>query len=142
MIVLDTDHISVLEHADSPLAVALSERLDALPANEVATTAVTLEEQARSWLSLIGRYSDVRQQVAYYGRFVSMFDFFASWQVLPFDDRAAVTFQRLRTQRVRIATTDLKIASIALVQDATLLSNNLRDFEKVPGLRVENWLQS
>jgi tRNA(fMet)-specific endonuclease VapC len=130
MMVLDTDHISILEHEDSRQAVALTERLEALPEDEIATTAVTLEEQARSWLALIGRNSDVRQQVAYYERFVAMFDFFAAWQVLRFDDRAAVEFQRLRSQRVRIATTDLKIASIALVQDATLLSSNLRDFKK------------
>jgi predicted nucleic acid-binding protein len=35
---------------------------------------------------------------------------------------------------------DLKIASIALVRDATLLSANLRDFEQVPGLHVEDWI--
>lgn len=35
---------------------------------------------------------------------------------------------------------DLKIASIALTQDALLVTANLRDFEQVPGLRVENWL--
>jgi tRNA(fMet)-specific endonuclease VapC len=35
---------------------------------------------------------------------------------------------------------DLKIAAIALVNQALLLSANLRDFEKVPQLRVENWL--
>ena len=35
---------------------------------------------------------------------------------------------------------DLKIASIALSRDATLLSGNLRHFEQVPGLRVEDWL--
>jgi tRNA(fMet)-specific endonuclease VapC len=40
-----------------------------------------------------------------------------------------------------IGTHDLKIAPIALVNDATLLSANLRDFEQVPGLRVENWLE-
>jgi tRNA(fMet)-specific endonuclease VapC len=89
---------------------------------------------------LIGRYSDVRQQVAYYERFVDMFDFFAAWRILGFDDRAAIEFQNLRSQRIRIATTDLKIASIAHVHGATLLSRNLRDFEKVPGLRVESWL--
>ena len=140
MIVLDTDHISVLQHDDSPEAIALTQKLARLPLGEVATSAVTLEEQARSWLSLIGRYSNVEQQVAYYDRLVAMFDFFASWHILRFDDLAAREFQRLRSQRVRIATTDLKIASIALVNDATLLSSNLRDFRKVPGLRVEDWL--
>jgi tRNA(fMet)-specific endonuclease VapC len=34
----------------------------------------------------------------------------------------------------------LKIAATALVHDALLLSANLRDFERVPGLRIENWL--
>jgi tRNA(fMet)-specific endonuclease VapC len=34
----------------------------------------------------------------------------------------------------------LKIASIALANDALLLTANRRDFEKVPGLQLENWL--
>jgi len=34
---------------------------------------------------------------------------------------------------------DLKIAAIAIANDATLLSRNLRDFGKVPDLRVEDW---
>ena len=34
----------------------------------------------------------------------------------------------------------LKIAATALVNNALLLSANQRDFERVPGLRVENWL--
>jgi tRNA(fMet)-specific endonuclease VapC len=34
----------------------------------------------------------------------------------------------------------LKIAAIAIANDALLLSANLRDFEQVPGLRVEDWL--
>ena len=36
---------------------------------------------------------------------------------------------------------DLKIAAIARVYDALLLASNLRDFERVPGLKVENWLR-
>ncbi len=35
---------------------------------------------------------------------------------------------------------DLKIAAVALVSDCLLLSANLRDFEQVAALRVENWL--
>ena len=36
---------------------------------------------------------------------------------------------------------DLKIAAIAVAEDATLLSANVSDFQQVPGLRVEDWLQ-
>jgi len=140
MIVFDTDHISLLQHRDSPKAETLRQRVRTLPTREIAVSAATLEEQARSWISLIGRYSDVRRQVAYYDRFVLMFRFFESWQILPFDQRAAEEFRRLRSESVRIGTTDLKIAAITLVHNATLVSGNLRDFAKVPGLRVEDWL--
>ena len=35
---------------------------------------------------------------------------------------------------------DLRIASIVPANSATLLSRNLRDFERVPDLQVEDWL--
>lgn len=35
---------------------------------------------------------------------------------------------------------DLKIASIALVKDALLVTANVRDFASIPGLRCESWL--
>ena len=139
MIVLDTDHISIVQHGESFAADQLWQRL-ADSKELIVTSAVTVEEQARSWLALINRYSDVAQQVTYYDRFVASLRFFAKWRLLPFDGDAAAEFKRLRGERVRIATIDLKIASIVLVHKATLLSRNLRDFERVPGLRVENWL--
>jgi tRNA(fMet)-specific endonuclease VapC len=140
MIVLDTDHISVIQSRDSPYAAALQTRLEAFPLGEVATTAITLEEQMRGWLGIINRYSDVHRQVTYYDRLIGLIAFFAEWYVLRFDQQAADRFQQLRRQRVRIGTMDLKIASIALVHSATLLSGNVRDFQRVPDLQVENWL--
>jgi tRNA(fMet)-specific endonuclease VapC len=38
-----------------------------------------------------------------------------------------------------VGTKDLQISAIVLAHDATLLSRNLVDFRKVPGLRVEDW---
>ncbi len=60
--------------------------------------------------------------------------------LLGFDDDAAEVFESLLEMRPRIGTMDLKIAAICLAHDVLLLSRNLLDFEKVPGLKVENWL--
>jgi tRNA(fMet)-specific endonuclease VapC len=139
MIVLDTDHISVLQHAESSNAANLQQQLSA-HLGPVVTTAVTLEEQSRSWISLIGRQTDVEQQVVWYERLILMFQFFEEWEVLAFDLDSAKCFKELRRNGVRIAPTDLKIASIAIVNDATLLTANTRDFERVLGLRFESWL--
>jgi tRNA(fMet)-specific endonuclease VapC len=59
---------------------------------------------------------------------------------LPWDDEAATRFRSFRQQGIRIGTMDLKIACIVLEYDAVLLTRNRSDFEKVPGLRFENWL--
>jgi tRNA(fMet)-specific endonuclease VapC len=47
----------------------------------------------------------------------------------------------VQSARVRIATRDLKIAAISLASSALLLTANRLDFEKVPGLRFESWLE-
>jgi tRNA(fMet)-specific endonuclease VapC len=57
------------------------------------------------------------------------------------DELAADRFVSLRRQRIRIGTMDLKIAAIALVNDALLVSANVRDYSAVPDLRCDNWLR-
>jgi tRNA(fMet)-specific endonuclease VapC len=57
-----------------------------------------------------------------------------------FDSKAADHFSKYRKARVRVATMDLKIAAIAISVGAILLSANLRDFQLVPGLDVQDWL--
>jgi tRNA(fMet)-specific endonuclease VapC len=100
-----------------------------------------MEEQMRGWLAEINRRREVHQQIPAYDRLLRLLEFLNAWVIVPFDERAADEALRLRKQRIRIGTQDLKIAAIALVQDALLLSANLRDFGRVPGLRVEDWLQ-
>lgn len=70
----------------------------------------------------------------------NLFDFFAAFFLALFDEPAVDQFDQLRLAKIRLGTMDLKIAAIALVNQALLLSANRRDFEQVPGLRVENWL--
>jgi len=140
MKVLDSDHVSILARDDTEVSDRLWQRLRQLPDEEFVVTAVTLEEQTRGWLAAIRKQKDVTQQVRFYDRLIELFRFYRNWRIIRFDDPAAAEFKRLRQERVRIGTQDLKIASICLIHDATLLSSNLRDFELVPDLRVEDWV--
>jgi tRNA(fMet)-specific endonuclease VapC len=140
MIILDTDHLSILEYPDSVQYAALTLAMARSADRTFVATAISVEEEFRGWLAAIRRARKVHGQILYYTRLIGLLRFFSNWQILPFDEPAADQFEALRKQRIRIGTQDLKIASIALNANALLLSANLRDFEQVPGLRVENWL--
>jgi tRNA(fMet)-specific endonuclease VapC len=140
MILLDTDHLTLLSYPKSPRCQELIARMEASPDQEIGTTIISVEEQWRGWFAVVARHRDVRRQVKPYEELVKFHAFLSNWTIVPFDDQAANPFEQIRADGVRIGTMDLKIASIALVHDALVLSANLQDFQKVPGLRVENWL--
>jgi len=141
MIVLDTDHLVVLHRSEHSQYVTLSANMARSPDQDFMANAVSAEEQLRGWLAAIRRARKVHDQIRYYGRLIELIEFFCDWDILPFNEPAADRFEALRKQRIRIGTQDLKIASMALETGALLLSANLRDFEQVPGLRVESWLR-
>ena len=65
--------------------------------------------------------------------------------VMPWDTAAADHFARLRAALERggtpIGVMDTMIAGHALALKATLVTNNLKHFQKVAALRVENWAE-
>jgi tRNA(fMet)-specific endonuclease VapC len=138
MLVLDTDHMSVLEWGGDRAAL-LRERLATYAPHEVATTIVSYEEQMRGWMAYLARARRVLQEVEAYRRLRQHLDNYRDIQVLDFNEQAAAEFQRLRRSRIRAGAMDLKIAAIVLSRGATLLSRNLADFRQVPGLKVQDW---
>ena len=139
MLVLDTDHLTEYQKGTSPEAYRLKQRLDD-SAVSYATTIITVEEIMRGWMAAIRRIHDPRRQISAYSKLRQLFRFFATWNVLEWDDDDADEFEALKRAKTRIGTMDLKIASICLANNATLLSRNSKDFDNVPGLRVEDWL--
>ncbi len=139
MLVLDTDHLTEYQKGTSVEARRLKARLDRT-AEPYATTIITVEEIMRGWMAAIRRLHDPRAQINAYAKLQQLFRFFATWNVLEWDDAAVNVLESLREARTRVGTMDLKIASIALAGGATLLTRNTEDFRKVPALRVEDWL--
>lgn len=71
--------------------------------------------------------------------------FLAPLDILPFDERCVWTYADLRAELERrgqpIGSLDTMIAAHALALDATLVTNNMREFSRVAGLRLENWAE-
>lgn len=67
----------------------------------------------------------------------------ARMDVVPFDSEAAMHFGQVRAELANsgklIGPYDLMIAGHARSRGLILVTNNLREFKRVPGLRVENW---
>jgi len=66
MVVLDTDHVSLLEGGPGDDLIRLRTRLSLIPPTDRVTTIITYEEQARGWLAYVARARTLTQQIDAY----------------------------------------------------------------------------
>jgi predicted nucleic acid-binding protein len=135
MYLLDTDILSnLLRRSPSP---ALITKLATVPPEQQVTSSITLGEL------VYGAYRLEDRAVALLQRLDETL--LPNLSVIPFDASAARRYGETRAELERrgtpIGDADLRIASIALDRDLTVVTGNVRHFEKVPGLPVENWLE-
>jgi tRNA(fMet)-specific endonuclease VapC len=140
MLVLDTDHLVEYQKGTSAEAYRLKRRLEQ-SGQPYATTIITVEEMMRGWMAAVRRLNDPRRQVSAYRKLRQLFQFFAAWSILDWNDAAVDHFEHLKLAKIRVGTMDLRIASIALASQAILLTRNTVDFARVPGLLVDDWLK-
>jgi tRNA(fMet)-specific endonuclease VapC len=134
--VMDTDiagfafqqHPNVLRHISS-----LADE------DEVVTTIITFGEDLSGWLPACRRAPDGAARAQAYGRLLRGLDFYRQWICLAFDDAAAAIFDQLRAQYKRVGTNDLAIAAITLSVNGILVTRNVVDFQRIPGLLIEDW---
>ena len=69
----------------------------------------------------------------------------ARLEVLPFDNKAAYHFGQIRAALYNIGKPigpyDMMIAGQTRASGLTLITNNIKEFERVPGLMLENWVK-
>lgn len=134
--VLDTDIVGMAQQRRAELL----RHLRSLAAEDrVVTTIITFGEDLTGWLPACRRATDGRAREAAYSRLQRGLEFYRRWICLPFDSAAATVFDRLRSEKLRLGTNDLAIAAITLSAEATLVTRNTVDFQRVPTLRFEDW---
>jgi hypothetical protein len=82
MVVLDTDHMSLLEWSGAQGSARLRARLTTFQPAEVVTTIISYEEQVRGWMAYIARLRSVTQQVDAYRRLHRQLDNYCRIHVL------------------------------------------------------------
>jgi tRNA(fMet)-specific endonuclease VapC len=137
--IFDTDHLAILQRKNEPELSRIQSRMSGFASRDFFVTIVTFHEQIAGWYDHLAKAKKQRDVVFAYDMFGEVLADFAALQVLDYDERASAIFTSLVKQRVRVGTMDLRIASIVLANNMTLLTRNTVDFERVPGLRIEDW---
>ena len=133
MYLFDTDVLShVLKKRRSP---SLMEKLKATPQASQFTSAVNVAEIYFGVFRKEGRTDLLR---------LFEDEIFPRLTILPFDREGARIFGRIKADVERRGLPrfepDLQIAAVAIANNLTLVSGNIRHYTGIPGLRLENWL--
>jgi tRNA(fMet)-specific endonuclease VapC len=137
---LDTDHITLLQRATGPAYATLRTRLAQHPPTELVFAIISLHEQVIGCHTYIQQARTTDAMVRGYTMLATVLRTFTQAAVLPFDAAAATVYDTLVAQRVRLRRMDLRIAAIALARGLVVVTRNARDFGRVPGLEIEDWM--
>jgi tRNA(fMet)-specific endonuclease VapC len=137
--ILDTDHVSLVLRGHPKVTACLGQ-LSA----QTSTTIITVQEIFNGWMGELNQPNTKRETILeqYHNLFLAV-ELLKSLPILEFDALAFEQYESLLVQnpnlRKKRLQKDLRIAAIALSRNATVVTRNLRDFEQVPGLKIEDW---
>jgi tRNA(fMet)-specific endonuclease VapC len=133
--ILDTDTLQLFQD-EHPRVTA---RVEAVPPDDLATSVVTVEEQLSGWYALLRQAKQPERLAWAYRRLAATVRFLSRVQIVDFHESAIQRYEQLKKRKVKIGTNDLRIAATVLERNAILVTRNVRDFQKIPDLRLEDW---
>jgi tRNA(fMet)-specific endonuclease VapC len=133
--VLDTDHLSLLQRGHPNII----KRINSVEPQDIFVTIITFEEQIRGRMNSIKQAGTSNKLIFAYSKLRENLEDFKTLNLLDLEQNAYNCYSELLHRKIRIGTQDLKIAAIVISQNATLLTRNRRDFERVPALKFEDW---
>jgi tRNA(fMet)-specific endonuclease VapC len=133
--ILDTDTLSLLQQGHP----RVSQQCRARPANDLAITVISVEEQLSGWYTALRKARRPDDLALAYQSLADTVPFLAQWTILSLTAAAISRSQQLIGLRLNVRRMDLRIAAIVLEHGGTLVTRNTRDFGRVTGLVLEDW---
>jgi tRNA(fMet)-specific endonuclease VapC len=136
--ILDTDHISLF------LGNYPSVRDRVIQAQaECSITVISIQEIFNGWVGQLNRVENEAYKIEIYQRLHLTTQFIQQMPVLNYDRVASDRYQQIIQANPALAKRrlekDMRIAAIALANEATIVTRNQRDFEQVLSLNIEDW---
>jgi tRNA(fMet)-specific endonuclease VapC len=133
--VLDTDILTLYRQGDATVC----QNVAAHPPSELAITVMSVDECMSGWFRLLRQATRSDQLIYAYEQLADSVQFLAGWRILPLTAPSVARYDQLKALKLNVRKMDLRIAAITLENTGTLVTRNLRDFQRVPGLLIENW---
>lgn len=135
LFLLDTDHLTLYQMGHPQVLQNVVHHL----ADQLAISIITVEEQLTGWQRALHQARNDARREQIYRRMALTVAMLSGWHVLPFSLAAMSRHATLVRQRLNVGSNDLKIAATALEHHAVVVTRNLRDFGRVPGLVTVDW---
>ena len=135
LFVFDTDSLTLHQRMHPGILRGIYEHLG----DDCAITTVTVEEQFAGWFAQLRKANTPERTEEVSRRLAETVRQLAVWDVLPQTAASVGRYQSFLKQKLNVGGNDLRIAAIAMEVGATVVTRNLRDFRRVPGLTAEDW---
>jgi len=134
MNILDTDTLSYFDQGRQRVV----QRILSRPLSETAITVISIEEQFSGRQAYLRKAKTTAQLATAYQKMTDTARVLSGFHIVTFSEAAIHRYHSLVALRLNLGAMDLRIAAIALEENATVITRNLRDFGRVPGLSCEN----
>ena len=132
---LDTDILSLFQKGHP----SVCQHCAAAAPQSVSISVITLEEQFLGWYTR-SRQAKTDAELAQASEGMAAFArFIRQLPILALTLSAIQRYHQLKKMKLNVGKNDLRIAAIALEAGATVVTRNLRDFGRVPNLKLEDW---
>lgn len=134
---LDTDTLSLLLRRD-PIVLDF---VKSLPSQEYGTSIISYEEQIVGRFAQLRRARTSKETVDSYRWLQKTAELLAQIPLAGFEEASLARFEGLHALKLNVGSNDLRIAATALELGAAVVTRNLRDYSRVPDLRIETWVE-
>ena len=136
--VLDSDTLNNLLTASRAYPQLRKRVLEADP-SALFITIISVEENLRGLLNKVHADRDKPSASERFGDFAELPYAISCFQILPFDAQARPLFEQMPAKVKRHGSNDCRIAAIAISRGEMVVTRNLSDFNRIPGIACEDW---